>query len=120
MKITFFERDRAWEAWLIATSLILALDAVYLTIATGLGAYSALKPQKGWYIYLFIYAILFGGLVAAIEGTFGIGAFLGFYVFAVYNITTLATTGYDFVSAASDLVYGTLAYAIVFEVASHV
>ena len=62
----------------------------------------------------------FRGLVAAIEGTFAIGAFLGFYVFAVYNITTLATTDYDLVSAMSELVYGTLAYAIVFAVASHV
>jgi len=120
MKIAIMERDRAWEAWLIASSLILALDALYLTIATNLGLYSALKPQRGWYVYFGMYAVLFGGLVSAVEADFAIGAFLGFYVFAVYNITTLATTNYDMISAFTDLVYGTLAYATVFEVTSHV
>ena len=119
MQIAIFERDRIWEAWLIASALILVLDALYLTVAVNLGAYSALKPQKGWYIYLGAYAILFGGLVAAVEGAFATGAFIGFYVFVVYNITTLATTDHDIVSALADLVYGTLAYATVFEVVSH-
>lgn len=120
MKIAVFERDNTLETWLIASTSILLLDALYLTIAVHLGAYSALKPQSGWPLYLITYAVLFGGLVAAVEGTFAVGALIGFYVFAVYNITTLATTGYDVVSAIADLVYGTLAYATVFELISYV
>lgn len=120
MKVAVFERERAWEAWVVASALIAAMDAVYLTIAVNLGGYAALKAQRGWWIYFAVYAILYGGLVAAVEGSFLIGAAIGFFVFAVYNITTLATTEHDMVSAAADLVYGTVAYGVIFEVASHV
>ena len=120
MKVAVLERERVWEAWLIATALIVVMDALYLTVAVSLGRYAALKAQRGWWIYFAVYTVLFGGLVAAVEGGFVVGAAIGFFVFAVYNITTLATTDYDMLSATSDLVYGTIAYGIVFEVTSRI
>lgn len=118
MEFSLFDRDNFWAVFAVAAAIIGVCDGIFLFIATRSGLYNALTPQKGWYVYMGIYVLLAGAIVASFNGPAVLGFVLGFVIFAVYDITTLATTELDFFSAIIDVLYGTLVYGLAFSIVS--
>lgn len=120
MQLTLLERDNVAAVWATAFVLFLVADGMYLTVARQAGLYKALEPQKDWYIFFVAYLILAATLVTVVDAAAAVGAAIGFTIFAIYNLTTLATTEYDEVSALCDIAYGTSIYSLSFFVADAV
>lgn len=115
------------KLYVVGASVYVSLDALWLSVvARGfyqrhLGA--IMKPNATWAPAVAFYLVYVVALIVFVVGpaleraslarAIGLGAFLGFVVYAAYDLTSLAVIrGFPVVAAVVDLAWGTALAAI--------